>query len=503
MTGEPNLCFLPAREMAGRIRDGELSAREILELHLDRIAEAEQLNAVVSVDAEGARRRADQADAALARGQVWGPLHGLPMTLKDGHDVAGLRTTVGIDLLDRIADRDGAVAARLRAAGAIIVGHTNVPPWLADHQTANPIFGRTSNPWDLERTPGGSSGGAAAAVAAGLTPLEIGSDLVGSIRLPAHFCGIYGLKATEHRVPMTGFVRTPGDGMRPVRIMASLGPLARDLGDLELALSIISGPDGEDGDVGPVALALDELALETGDRRPAGGGRRAAGGDRNRRASAGRRSPDGGSGKPGSRGLAGLRLAAAPSVPGVPVAAAVRRQVERVAADAAAHGALVEERLPDLDWPAMFELFGDLLGAITGILDPGANLRDEQRGLAWYLGALSRRDRFIAAWEAFFADFDALLAPPAMTSAFPHHESGAPFEVDGQVVEYGGHGMLHAFANLTGLPGLVAPAGMDGALPVGIQIIGPRWSEMRLVAIARELEGAGVLPGFRRPGGGV
>src|SRR5205823_1525192 len=155
-------------------------------------------------------------------GEVRGPLHGVPMTLKDGHEVAGLRTTVGAKELDHVAEEDGTVAARLRAAGAIVVGHTNVAAWLADYQCNNPIFGRTNNPWDARRTSGGSSGGAAAAVAAGLTPLDVGSDLTGSVRLPAHFCGVYGLKTTEHRVPLTGFFRPPGGGPRPVRILSCL-----------------------------------------------------------------------------------------------------------------------------------------------------------------------------------------------------------------------------------------------------------------------------------------
>src|SRR5262245_43164531 len=243
MTKRGTPCEMTAKELAGRLRDRTLSAAEALDAHLMRIEKLDsKLNAAVSPDTERARRRRREADAALARGELWGPLHGVPMTLKDGHDVAGLRTTVGTKELDRIADQDGSVAARLRAAGAIIIGHSNVPPWLSDHQTQNPIFGRTNNPWNLERTPGGSSGGAAAAVAAGMTPLEIGSDLVGSIRLPAHFCGIYGLKSTEHRVPLSGFVRPPESTPRPVRIMASIGPLARSLDDLELALSIIAGP---------------------------------------------------------------------------------------------------------------------------------------------------------------------------------------------------------------------------------------------------------------------
>jgi amidase len=453
-------CELPARVLARRLRRRELSAVEALDAHLQRIDKHNPaLNAVVSLDAERAGERAAAADAALRRGAPVGPLHGVPMTLKDGHDVAGLRTTVGTALFDRVADEDGTVAARLRAAGAIIVGHTNVPPFLADYQSANPIFGRTANPWDTNRTAGGSSGGAAAALAAGMTPLEVGSDLAGSLRVPPHFCGVYGLKTTEHRVPLTGFFRLPGVP-RSVRILSVLGPMARDLDGLELALGVIAGPDGRDGDVPPVPLG----------RRP-------------------------------RRPLQDLRLAVAPTLPGATVASAVRQQVERVAAQAADAGARVQERLPVLDWEALHELYGALMGAVTGLFDPEAELRDEQRTLAWYLDALERRDRFVAVWEDFYQDLDGLLVPPAMTTAFTHRDPG-PIDVDGELVDYGGHGGLLVFCNLTGLPALVVPAGLDPAgLPVGVQVVGPRWSEPRLLGIARELERAGVLPGFQIPPG--
>jgi amidase len=384
------------------------------------------------------------------------------MTLKDGHDVAGLRTTMGVEYFDRIADEDGAVAARLRAAGAIIAGHSNVAAGLADHsQSANPVFGRTNNPWDTARTPGGSSGGAAAAVAAGMTPLEVGSDVVGSIRLPAHFCGVYGLKTTEHRVPLTGFFRLPGDPPRPVRIISSLGPLTRSIGDLELALRVIAGPDGHDSDVPPVAL------------EPARG-----------------------------RPISGLRLGVATTVPGVTVARSISDRVERVVAGASDAGAKVEERLPDVQWQELHELFGQLLMTITGVFDPTAELPDEQRSLAWYLLALDRRDAFIAACESYFDDIDALIMPISMTTAFTHRETGAPLEIDGHSVDYNGNGLLHAFSNMTGLPAVAAPAGLDAdGLPVGVQLIGPRWSEMTLLGIAKAMEDAGILPGFQSPPG--
>jgi amidase len=453
---------LSARRLAEAIAGRRVSAVDALAACLARIdARNPALNAVVSLDEAGARAAAVAADAAIAAGELrLGCLHGVPITLKDGHDVAGMRTTAGTPALDRIADADGAVAARLRGAGAIVVGHTNVPPWLADYQSANPIFGVTANPWDPARTPGGSSGGAAAALAAGMTPLEIGSDLAGSLRLPASFCGVYGLKTTEHRVPATGFLRPPGGGPRPVRIAASLGPMARDLDDLELALRLISGPDGHDGDVPPVPLAT----------------------------------------APPQR-LDGVRIAVAPALPGVVVARAVRAEVGRLAARIADAGADVVDALPALDWQGQHELFADIIATITGIFDPAAQLREEQRTLAWYLRALDQRDRVIAAWEAFFArGVDALILPAAMTPAFAHRPSGGSVEVDGIAVPYHAHGGPLVCLNLAGLPGLAVPAGQDDdGLPIGVQIVGPRWSEMRLLELARELERVGALPGYRAP----
>lgn len=369
---DDEICTLSARQLAQRIAARRVSAVEALDAHLARIEQRNsQLNAVVSLDIEATRRQAEAADIALARGEAAGPLHGVPLTLKDGNDVAGLRTTLGTERFDRVATEDGTVAARLRAAGAIIIGHTNVAPFLADYQSANAIFGRTSNPWNPGRTAGGSSGGAAAAVAAGMTPIEVASDFGGSIRLPAHFCGVYGLKPTERRVPTTGFFRLPPGAPRSVRIMLSLGPLARGLDDLALALSLVAGPDGVDTEVAPVALIEEP---------------------------------------PGR--IADLRLAFATTAPGAVVAKSLQDEVARVAAGAASAGAQVEERLPACDWNAANALFGELASAIT------AERSDKE--LAWYFAALDQRDRLMAMWDTFFAGFDAVLMPPAMTTAFPH-----------------------------------------------------------------------------------
>lgn len=440
-----DIAYLSTRELASRIRRRQLTAVEALEAQLARIdLHNPTLNAVVSADAEAALRAATAADAALRRGEPFGPLHGVPITLKDSLDVAGLRTTIGTEVFDRVPTADSTVAARLKAAGAIIVGHTNVPPFLADYVSANPIFGRTNNPWNIDRTPGGSSGGAAAALAAGLTPLEVGSDLAGSLRVPPHFCGVYGLKATEHRIPVTGFFRPPDGVAQSVRILSSLGPMARDLDDLELALRLIAGPDGVDTDVPPVPLP---------ERQP--------------------------------RDPASLRLAWAPALPDATVDPALRALTARVADAASDAGAQVEARLPDLDWQEQW-VFGELMD-IMEVFAPGAS----PRTLDWYFTALARRDRWISEWEAFFGDVDALILPPASSTAFRHDQTDTDHL-----------GLLSVFANLAGLPALTVPAGHDeDGLPAGVQIVGRRWSEIQLLDVAAALETASVLPGFTPPRG--
>src|SRR5947209_16985135 len=258
-----DIVFSSTTQLAAAIRAGHVSATEVLEAHLAQInTHNPTLNAIITIDAERARSRAREADEALARGELWGPLHGVPFTLKDAHATAGMRTTTGFPpLADYVPQEDSTATARLKAAGGILIGKTNVAMLLADYQTTNPIFGRTNNPWNSERTPAGSSGGAAAALAAGMTPFEIGTDLSASIRIPAHFCGLFGLKPTEQRVPLTGLI--PGlPPPRSVRIMSCIGPMARTAEDLALLYAIIAGPDARDTDVAPVPIgSVPELSL--------------------------------------------------------------------------------------------------------------------------------------------------------------------------------------------------------------------------------------------------
>ncbi len=411
------------------------------------------------MDAEQARRRAREADEALARGEVWGPLHGVPFTLKDAHATAGMRTTTGFPpLANYVPKVDSTVTARLKAAGGILMGKTNVHVMLADPaQTNNPIFGRTRNPWNTERTPGGSGGGAAAALAAGMTPFEIGTDLSGSIRIPAHFCGLFGLKPTEQRVPLTGLI--PGlSTPRSVRIMSCIGPMARSVEDLALLYSIIAGPDGRDTEVAPAPV--DEMSnLE----------------------------------------LKQLRIAVAPTFPGFPVAAEIRAAVEELARQlhplCAAVGAAT---LPAVDFHQELVSAGALTGMTTGAFQPEEQERPAT--LARYLEALHNRDQSIVAWEQFFAEWDMLLCPPSMVAAFPHCEPGSPLRVDGQEVVYWMVSAHSTVFNYTGHPAVVLPYSVDrDGLPIGIQVVGKRWDESHLLGIAKAL--STVTGAFRRPPG--
>ncbi len=450
--------FATASQLAAAIQAGSVSSTEVVEGYLAQIAEHNPaLNAIITLDAEGARERARAADMALARGENWGALHGVPFTLKDAHATAGMRTTVGFPMLDHVPQTDGTVAARLKAAGGILLGKTNVALMLGDFQSDNPIFGRTNNPWQLAHTPGGSSGGAAAALAAGMTPFDIGTDLSGSLRIPAHFCGLFGLKPTEKRVSLAGVI--PGlPTPRSVRIMSCIGPMARSVADLTLLYSLIAGPDGYDTEVQPVPIEpVPTVALTS------------------------------------------LRIAVAPTFPGVPVAAAIGQAVTDVAQQLSQLGAIVAEvPLPTIDFRQELGRAGDLMGMMIGAFQPQADAAPPT--LDQYLAALDQRDQVMLAWERFFDEWDVLLCPPAMTTAFAHCAPGTPLPVDGEEQFYwaiSGHTTLF---NYTGHPAIVLPYTQDQTgLPLGLQLVGKRWSESRLLAIAQSL--TQVTGDFQRPPG--
>jgi amidase len=454
-----DIVFSSTAQLAAAIRAGDVSAVEVLEAHLAQIEKHNPaLNAIVTLDAERARVQAREADAALARGEVCGPLHGVPFTLKDAHATAGMRTTTGFPpLADHVPQEDSTVTARLKAAGGVLIGKTNVPTMLADFQTNNPIFGRTNNPWNIERTSGGSSGGAAAALASGMTPFDIGTDLSGSIRIPAHFCGVFGLKPTERRVSLDGLI--PGlSGPRSIRIMSCIGPIARTAEDLALLYRIIAGPDGRDTEVQPVPV--DE---------------------------------------PPDVELTKLRIAFAPTFPGLPVAADIRHAIEQLAQQLDRSGVVVEEAtLPAVDFNQELSSAGALIGMITGAFQPEEHTPPTT--LAQYLEALHRRDQSMLAWEQFFDDWDALLCPASMVTAFPHCETGSPLRLDRQDVTYWMVSAHSTLFNYTGHPAVALPHTLDrDGLPIGVQLVGKRWGESRLLAIAKAL--SAVTGEFRRPPG--
>ena len=476
-----DLVFSSAKELAAGILNRMVSAVEVVEAHLAQIERHNpQINVIVTLNEAQARARAREADQALARGEVWGPLHGVPITIKDGFATAGIKTTSGFPpLADFVPDVDAPVVGRLRSAGAILLGKTNLPTFSLDTQADNPLFGRTNNPWDLSLTSGGSTGGAAA-VAAGLSPLELGADLGGSVRIPAHCCGTYSLKPTDYRLPGGGYHPTPqpepADTGGPAQLSVA-GPLARSVDDLALAFQIMAGPDSQHWTVPPVPV--EPLPVRKPDQ---------------------------------------LRLAWIDDFGGVPVEAETRAVIAGLAGMLAQAGARVERRLPEaFDLNAVWETWGELvacalgqnpgiaalLGASVDAQDPTS--RGMYRGLSFnladYQASLVKRSTFIHALEVFFEKWDALICPVMSVPAFAHCPKDTPILVDGQSVSYWPATISYTCPfNLTGHPVVVVPAGhTQSGLPIGVQLVGRRWGEMPLLAIAKSLDG--VMEGFRRPPG--
>jgi amidase len=464
--------FSSATELAAALRARRVAARELIELHLARIARHNpSLNAICTLDEAGARRRAEAADAALARGEPWGALHGVPMTIKDALETAGLRTTGGHPpLKDYVPTHDAPAVARLRGAGAILLGKTNVPPLSADYRADNPIFGRTNNPWHLERTPGGSTGGGAAAVAAGLSAFDVGSDLAGSVRTPAHFCGLFALKPTERRVPNAGHIPEPPGVPRAVRHMNVLGPLARSVDDLALIAKTIAGPADSEPDVPPVPWT-----------------------------------------EPPARPLKAHRFAWSADFGGVPVTRETAAAIRRLADTLAHAGCRVEERNPEsFSFDEAWQTWGEIaiaeraatgaersrerVAALNAMLgDAWAVARGSAKGvratIADYMVSLTRRDGLIATLERFLGEWDALVCPVTVSPAIGHVPFGTPIEVDERSVPYFIAGTAYTCPfNLTGHPAVVLPlARSREGLPIGVQLVGKRWAEPALLAAAQQV----------------
>ena len=485
-----NIVFTTATQLAQMIRDKEVSAIQVLEAYLEQIAQHnKKINAITplsfanaTLDIEKAKQKAIEADEALARGNNWGILHGVPITIKDTIETSGILTTAGYPpLKNYIPQQDATVVARLKAAGAIIFAKTNPAKLAGDYQTTNPIFGQTNNPWNLNYTVGGSSGGSAAAIAAGFSPLDLGSDVAGSIRHPAHYCGVYGLMPTDRRVPTTGHIPELPGKAKYIRHLLRIGPLARSVEDLQLCLSLIAGAAPRQPEIPPVPL---ERSTE--------------------------------------KKLSQLRIAWTYGYDFLPISQDTRSCIQTLIDALSDRGCHLKQSNPiDLDWSealanysalAAYELFaargrlGILPGMWMGIttefyartqtkFKSGTPLAKKGNlvfppSLAKYNTVLTNRDRIMTQMDRFMNDWDVWIAPVSMTPAFTHRDFATSIEVDGVKYPYllacGGYTMP---LNFTGSPVVVIPIGKSKVgLPIGIQIVGKRWQDLELLAIAKQID---------------
>ena len=468
------LPFRSAKQLAADIRRKKIGCLELLDAYLARVDTYNpRLNAIVVTDRDGARRRARAADTALKKGKVWGPLHGVPMTVKESYDVVGMPTTWGApELKDNRPLCNALAVDRLLGAGVVLFGKSNVPLMLADWQSYNAVYGSTNNPWDLGRTPGGSSGGSAAALAAGLTGIEAGSDIGASIRNPAHYCGVFGHKPTFGIVPPRGQA-LPGRVAEPD--IAVIGPLARSADDLALGLSAMAGADEIDG-------AGWQLRL------PA----------------------------PRRKQLRDYKVAVMLTDPCSEVDREVQDRLQALADFLAKKKARVSDRArPDIDTGEADRVYIQLLRSATS----GRQTDDElaknleiarrlARGDESYYARMMRgntllhrdwlvfdeaRHKMRWKWHAFFEEWDLLLCPPAASAAFPHDQQGERYErtirVNGKDVPTTDQLFWAGYPGEVYLPATVAPIGFTPAgLPVGVQIVGPQYADRATIDFARHLE---------------
>jgi amidase len=470
------LAYRTAGDLVKALADRQVSSRELVDSAISRIEALDpKINAVVVRDFDRARAAADAADAALAKGERRALL-GVPMTVKEQYAVAGLPTTWGDPKnKDRKADADALVVQRLKAAGAVILGKTNVPLNLSDWQSFNEVYGTTNNPWDLSRTPGGSSGGSAAALAAGFVPLELGSDIGGSLRAPAHFCGVFSHKPTLDLVPQRGS-GPPQAPVVPVRgDLAVCGPMARSAADLALELAVLAGPDELSEGIGY------KLSLPP----------------------------------PRHEKLSDFRVLVIDTHPLCPTATSIKTALNGLADRLAKLGCRVLRESPKLpDLARTTRTYGELLAAAYSLdlspddrarIDAAAKaLSPEDQSLAAYRlrGITANHSEWIRAsrvraalrgqWFNLFQEVDIVLCPPMPCAAFQHDHAprrSRQFEIDGSKIPYNDLMAWAGIATLNGLPATTMPNGRtESGLPIGVQIVGGYLEDLTTVAFAGFIE---------------
>ncbi len=486
--------FQSAVNLVKAIKERKISSSELLEIYIERYERYNpSINAIVETDFETARAKARQADEALANNENWGSLHGLPMTIKDYINVIGLHTTYGSPMFKEYLPTSNAdVVQPLIDAGAIIFGKTNLPLWAMGSQSYNEVYGQTNNPWDLTRTPGGSSGGAAAALAAGLTGLEIGSDLAGSIRLPAHFCGIYGHKPTYGIVPIRG-QQPPREieliDYAPEQDLTVTGPLARSAADLDLVMDLVVRP--------PV---FQRKAMKI--NLPA----------------------------PRKKALKDYRIGVWIEDPLYSPDIEIGDCLEELVSRLSKKGANIEEKKPDIDFKEIFKVFDELMNLACVVYMPedtfdslqkkSKELDEKDQSIdAWYTRMVTKThrewqllhaERLMARqkWADFFKEYDVLLCPTARIAAFPHDHTMTLETPQRITTKVNDQDILHSYlilpwaglASVSYLPATVAPIGLtsDG-LPVGVQIIGPYLEDRTSIHFAKLIEDN--FYGFQPPPG--
>jgi len=475
-----------AKKLAQTISDRKVTVENTVKACLDRIELYNPaINAIVTLDKENAINPARQMDIRVSRDENLPSLFGVPITIKDCFETKNIRTTSSHPpLKNYVPTNDATVVKRLKDAGAIVLGKTNLPQLAGDVQCWSPLFGRTNNPWDPELTSGGSSGGSAAAVAMNFSFLDIGSDLAGSIRIPAAYCGVAGYKSTENRIPRTGHIPHLPRAERSVRHLLSFGVLARCVDDLRLGSDVIAGPDGIDSEVPPISANVNSR-----------------------------------------KKTKSLRVAWWDDFAGVPICSRTKAGLDSTIQQLTDAGMEVERCFPDgFDFEAAWYAFGIIMGAEVGlgmssierlplplmryfVSNSQPIMRSFAKGTSFnwkqYNDALNIRERLISQIESFLNHWDVWLCPVTPSVAIPHKNIGKfrkppKVMVDDYSMPYleGTISMTAPFS-LTGSPVVVLPVGVVKSLPIGIQVVGRRWHDDELLDNCNEIES--IIGGFRPP----